>query len=67
MRGISVQDHGQQRVHPDRWRIQVDIADPRAAAALRARGIKVELGEYPTAEELREDIGPAPSRAKPRR
>ena len=68
MPGIQVHDHGQQRVHPDRWRIHVDIIDARAAAALRARGVEIKLGEYPTADELRKDAGldPPPARAKRR-
>jgi len=70
MRGITVYDHGQQRVHPDRWQIEVLIDDPRAAAALRKRGIRIELGDDPTEEELRDDVsspGPNPARAKRRR
>jgi hypothetical protein len=66
MPGIKVFDHGQERVPPDRWQIQLEIADPRAAAALRKRGVQLELGDYPTEEELREDLGPAPGPAKRR-
>jgi hypothetical protein len=67
MPGIKVFDHGQQRVDPDRWRVHVEIADPRAAAALRDRGIQVELGDYPRADELWEDVAPDPTPARAKR
>jgi hypothetical protein len=54
--GITVLDHGQQRVPPDKWQLAVVIRDPRAAAALRARGVHVERGAYPTAAELKDDL-----------
>jgi hypothetical protein len=70
MRGITIYDHGQQRVDADRWEIEVLIADPRAAAALRKRGMRIELGDDPTEEDLREDVsspGSNPARTKRRR
>jgi len=53
MEGVTVEDHGQQRVPPDLWSIQASVHSARAAKALRKRGIKVEFGESPTEEELR--------------
>ena len=47
---------GTRRRAPDRWEIEVVIHNARAAAALRERGIQVELGEDPTEQELREDV-----------
>jgi len=58
MEGVTILDHGQRRVHPDLWSIQAYVHNARAAEALRKRGIKVELGEDPTEEELKKDISP---------
>jgi hypothetical protein len=63
--GVQVFDHGQHRVHPDQWQIQVEIRDARTAEALRERGIKVELWELPTAQELEEDVGGRGASGKP--
>jgi hypothetical protein len=60
MEGVTILDHGQRRVPPDLWLIEAVVHNARAAAALRKRGIQVELGEDPTAEELKDDV-PAPA------
>jgi hypothetical protein len=65
MEGITILDHGQRRVHPDLWQIQAVIRDTRAAAALRKRGIQVELGEEPTEQELRKDTSDPDASRKP--
>jgi len=67
MEGVSILDHGQRRLHPDRWQIQAEVRDARAAAALRERGIEVKLGEYPTEQELKEDRPGSDAFAKSRR
>jgi hypothetical protein len=59
MPGVTISDHGERRVHPDLWSIEAVVHDARAAEALRKRGIRVELGENLTAEELKDDV-PAP-------
>jgi len=68
MEGLTILDHGQRRVPPDRWQIQAVIHNAQAAAALRARGIQVELGEAPTEQELKKDLPApdAPATARPR-
>ena len=70
MKGVTILDHGARPVPPDRWEIEVVIDNARAAAALRKRGVQIELGEEPTEQELREDVfGPDAARKpnKPRR
>ena len=67
MEGVTILDHGQHRVHPDLWEIEAVIRDARAAAALRKRGIQVELGEEPTEQELKKDVPGPDAAGKPHR
>jgi hypothetical protein len=68
MEGVTILDHGQRPVPPDLWEIEVVVRDARAAAALRKRGFKVELGEDPTEKELKDDVSsPGASKKAPKR
>ena len=65
--GVTILDHGRGPVPPDLWEIEAVIRDARAAAALRKRGIRVELGEEPTEQELRKDTSGPDASGKPRK